>query len=54
MASGTSQSKILETINAVEGIQKQLADVVKALNLLASKVEVLEARHTTPDSPRGK
>jgi hypothetical protein len=54
MAAGTSQSKILETINAVEGIQKQLADVVKALNLLTSKVELLEARQATPEAPHGK
>jgi len=54
MAAGTSLSKLLDTINAVEEMQKQLADIVKALSLLTSKVELLEIRQANALMPRGE
>jgi cell division protein FtsB len=47
---GTPTSKILQTIQAVEVIQSQIADLTEALRRLAARVEALESGQRLADA----
>ncbi len=51
MPAGTPTSRIVETINAVETIQRLIADLTEAVTLLSQRVEALE-RSGAPQSER--
>jgi hemoglobin-like flavoprotein len=54
VATGTSQSKLLETITAFASHQKQFADLVEVVKKLAMKVEALETKLGDIPPPDGR